>query len=52
MSDRELDAAGITDPAVRSAYARRTALNARHGKTFYLATRLLTPERRPAVHAN
>ena len=27
------------------------ALNARHGRTFFLATRLLAPEQRPAVHA-
>nr|WP_169334156.1 squalene/phytoene synthase family protein [Nocardia abscessus] len=26
-------------------------LNARHGKTFFLATRLLAPDQRPAVHA-
>jgi len=51
VSDRELDAAGITDPAVREAYTRCKRLNARHGKTFYLATRLLTPAQRPAVHA-
>ena len=51
MSDRELDAAGITDPAVRLAYARCKRLNASYGKTFYLATRLLTPAQRPAVHA-
>jgi phytoene synthase len=51
VSDRELDAAGITDPAVRLAYARCKRLNASYGKTFYLATRLLTPAQRPAVHA-
>ncbi|MFE4703370.1 phytoene/squalene synthase family protein [Streptomyces sp. NPDC056738] len=51
MSERELDAAGIHDPALRSAYARCRQLNARHGKTYFLATRLLPPERRPAVHA-
>lgn len=51
MSDRELDAAGITDPSVRLAYTRCKRLNARYGKTFYLATRLLTPAQRPAVHA-
>ncbi|MEV0600333.1 phytoene/squalene synthase family protein [Streptomyces sp. NPDC050315] len=51
MTDRELDAAGITDPALRAAYTRCRALNARHGKTYFLATRLLPPEHRPAVHA-
>ncbi|MBG0855518.1 phytoene/squalene synthase family protein [Streptomyces spinoverrucosus] len=51
MTGRELDAAGITDPALRAAYARCRALNARHGKTYFLATRLLPLERRPAVHA-
>ncbi|MFC6063761.1 phytoene/squalene synthase family protein [Streptomyces ochraceiscleroticus] len=51
MTDRELDAAGITDPALRTAYTRCRALNARHGKTYFLATRLLPPEHRPAVHA-
>ncbi|MDN5747869.1 MAG: phytoene/squalene synthase family protein, partial [Pseudonocardia sp.] len=47
----ELDAAGITDPSLRAAYATSRALNAEHGRTYFLATRLLPPERRPAVHA-
>jgi phytoene synthase len=47
----ELDAAGVTDPALRSAYAACRALNAEHGRTYFLATRLLPAERRPAVHA-
>ncbi|MFD5783788.1 phytoene/squalene synthase family protein [Streptomyces sp. NPDC126933] len=51
MTDRELDAAGITEPALRAAYAHCRRLNARHGKTYFLATRLLPVERRPAVHA-
>jgi phytoene synthase len=51
MTARELDAAGITGPALRRAYLRCRALNARHGRTYFLATRLLTPDRRPAVHA-
>ncbi|SCK37763.1 phytoene/squalene synthase family protein [Streptomyces sp. WMMB 322] len=51
MTLRELDAAGITDPALRAAYTRCRQLNARHGKTYFLATRLLPVERRPAVHA-
>ncbi|MFD9007032.1 phytoene/squalene synthase family protein [Streptomyces sp. NPDC059582] len=51
MTDRELDAAGITEPALRGAYTRCRQLNARYGKTYFLATRLLPIERRPAVHA-
>ncbi|MFI7316498.1 phytoene/squalene synthase family protein [Streptomyces venezuelae] len=51
MTARELDAAAITDPALRAAYAHCRRLNARHGKTYFLATRLLPVERRPAVHA-
>ncbi|MFJ5802217.1 phytoene/squalene synthase family protein [Streptomyces decoyicus] len=51
MTARELDAAGITEPLLRDAYAHCRRLNARHGKTYFLATRLLPPERRPAVHA-
>ncbi|GAA2392289.1 phytoene/squalene synthase family protein [Streptomyces glaucosporus] len=51
MTVRELDAAGITDPRLRRAYAVCRELNARHGRTYFLATRLLPPARRPAVHA-
>ncbi|MET9495669.1 phytoene/squalene synthase family protein [Streptomyces sp. NPDC006552] len=51
MTARELDAAGITDPALRRAYLHCRRLNARHGKTYFLATRLLPGHRRPAVHA-
>jgi 15-cis-phytoene synthase len=47
----ELDAAGVHDPALRNAYERCRVLNAEHGRTFFLATRLLAPEQRPAVHA-
>jgi 15-cis-phytoene synthase len=47
----ELDAAGITDPALRAAYTACRVLNARHGRTYFLATRLLPKARRPAVHA-
>ncbi|XVV00434.1 phytoene/squalene synthase family protein [Actinosynnema sp. CA-248983] len=49
--DRELDAAGIAEPRLRAAYRRCRALNAEHGRTYYLATRLLSPRQRPAVHA-
>ncbi|WP_406729341.1 phytoene/squalene synthase family protein [Streptomyces sp. GD-15H] len=51
MTRRELDAAGITDPTLRAAYAQCRRLNARHGRTYFLATRLLPLERRSAVHA-
>ncbi|WP_030232678.1 MULTISPECIES: phytoene/squalene synthase family protein [unclassified Streptomyces] len=51
MTRRELDAAGITDPGLRAAYTRCRQLNARHGRTYFLATRLLPLERRSAVHA-
>ena len=34
-----------------AAYARCRELHRRHGRTYYLATRLLPPERRPHVHA-
>ncbi len=47
----ELDAAGIADPELRNAYRRCRELNATHGRTFFLATRLLAPEQRPPVHA-
>ncbi len=48
---RELDAAGITDPALRAGYRRCRAINARHGRTYYLATLLLPAAKRPYVHA-
>lgn len=51
MSGRDLDAAGITDPALRESYERCRQLNAAHGKTYYLATLLLPPGKRPYVHA-
>lgn len=51
MSARELDAAGITDPALRESYERCRRLNAAHGRTYYLATLLLPPAKRPYVHA-
>jgi len=47
----ELDAAGIADPALRRSYAACRTLNAAHGRTYYLATLLLPPAKRPAVHA-
>lgn len=51
MSNRELVAAGITDPALQASYQRCRRLNAEHGKTYFLATRLLPAAKRPFVHA-
>ena len=51
MSARELDAAGIRDPRLRASYELCRRLNAAHGKTYYLATLLLPPRKRPYVHA-
>jgi phytoene synthase len=44
------------DPAERqrlltAAYRHCAAINAEHGKSYHLATRLLTADRRPAIHA-
>ncbi|MFZ3267027.1 MAG: squalene/phytoene synthase family protein, partial [Mycobacterium sp.] len=51
MIRTELTAAGIDDPDLRGAYLRCRTLNAAHGRTFFLATRLLAPDQRPPVHA-
>ncbi len=51
MTRRDLDAAGITDPDLRASYETCRRLNARHGKTYYLATLLLPPAKRPYIHA-
>jgi 15-cis-phytoene synthase len=51
VSTRELDAAGIADPHLRESYEACRQLNAAHGKTYYLATLLLPPAKRPYVHA-
>ena len=47
----ELDAAGIFDPELRASYTECKRLNSLHGKTYYLATLLLPPAKRPFVHA-
>lgn len=47
----ELDAAGIHDAALRDSYLECRRLNAEHGKTYFLATRLLPLAKRPYVHA-
>jgi phytoene synthase len=46
-----LDAAGITDPTLRDDYERCRLVNADHGKTYYLSSLLLPPDRRPHVYA-
>jgi phytoene synthase len=51
VSGRALDAAGITDPVLRSAFEECRRLHAAHGKTYYLATLLLPPAKRPYVWA-
>jgi len=48
---KALDAAGITDPHLREAYGLCRRLHARHGRTYFLATMLLPPGKRPYVHA-
>ena len=51
MINTELHAAGITDERLRDSYRYCRTLNAQHGRTYFLATRLLVPSQRPAVHA-
>jgi phytoene synthase len=51
MIGAELDAARVRDPLLRGAYERCRQLHARHGRTYYLATKLLPRAQRPAVHA-
>ena len=47
----ELTAAGIMDPDLRASYLECKRLNSLHGKTYFLATLLLPPAKRPFVHA-
>lgn len=51
MHHRALDAAGITEPGLRAGYLHCRRLHARAGRTYYLATALLPPARRPHVWA-
>ncbi|MCP9270834.1 phytoene/squalene synthase family protein [Mycolicibacterium arenosum] len=51
MISKELDAAGVRNPELREAYRQCRVINAQYGRTFFLATRLLAPDQRPAVHA-
>ncbi|MCX4094715.1 phytoene/squalene synthase family protein [Nocardia sp. alder85J] len=39
------------DTGLRASYRACRELNARHGRTFFLATRLLAADQRPAIHA-
>lgn len=48
---RVLDAAGVGDPRLRADLEACRRLHAEHGRTYYLATTLLPPERRPWVWA-
>jgi len=51
MKAAALATTGGLQPQLRDSYARCRALNAEHGRTYFLATRLLPADRRPAVHA-
>lgn len=51
MASRELAAAGVDDPALQASYQACRALNAAHGRTYFLATLLLPPAKRPYIHA-
>ncbi|SDC48128.1 phytoene/squalene synthase family protein [Actinokineospora iranica] len=39
------------DPNLAADYAECRRINARYGRTYFLATRLLPPPRRPSIHA-
>ncbi|MCW2603233.1 MAG: Phytoene synthase [Pseudonocardiales bacterium] len=43
--------AGVSATRLSESYAACRSLNAAHGRTYFLATRLLPAQRRPAVHA-
>lgn len=42
---------GPTSTGIRAAYRECRRINAHYGRTYFLATRLLPADRRPAVHA-
>ncbi|WP_374066580.1 phytoene/squalene synthase family protein [Actinokineospora auranticolor] len=46
-----LTVTALPDPGLAAAYAECRRINAHYGRSYYLATRLLPPARRPAVHA-
>jgi len=47
----ELKAAGITDLRIQASYKECKRLNSTYGKTYFLATKFLPPDKRPFVHA-
>ncbi|RNL85310.1 phytoene/squalene synthase family protein [Halostreptopolyspora alba] len=47
----ELDAAGIAPARLRRDYLLCRDLHGHHGRTYYTATRVLPPARRPGIHA-
>jgi 15-cis-phytoene synthase len=51
IGNAELDAAGIIDPGLRAGYRLCRRINRTHGRTYFLATLLLPPAKRPYVHA-
>jgi phytoene synthase len=51
VSARSLDAAGIDDPQLRADFEVCRRLHRDHGKTYYLASLLLPPQKRPYVWA-
>jgi 15-cis-phytoene synthase len=48
---RWLDAAGIAEPELRAAYEQCRVLHASFGRSYYLATMLLPPGKRPYVNS-
>jgi len=48
---KELEAAGIVGAELQASYSECKRLNSLHGKTYFLATLLLPPAKRPFVHA-
>lgn len=50
-TDFTMKIADAASGELSSAYRHCRAIAAEHGRTYFLATRLLPPERRPAVHA-
>lgn len=51
MIQSDLRAGGVRGAQLRESYRHCRDLNARHGRTYFLATRVLAPSQRPAVHA-
>ena len=47
----ELKAAGISNLDLQKSYLECKRLNSKHGKTYFLATKFLPPNKRPYVHA-